>query len=152
MNITVKRFSDNGESTIGLLYIDDKFYCYTIEDEYREEKVSGETRIPDGNYEVKFRRVLSGMTKKYRAKFDWFTWHLELQNVEGFKYVYFHKGNTSDHSDGCIIIGDTANNNNDREGFVGRSTTRYKEFYEKLEVAINNDDKIMLKVESIEKG
>ena len=34
-----------------------KFLAYTLEDEYREEKVYGETRIPNGTYELGLRKV-----------------------------------------------------------------------------------------------
>jgi hypothetical protein len=33
MEIKVKRFADNGDTTMGLFLINDKFYCFTIEDE-----------------------------------------------------------------------------------------------------------------------
>jgi ribonucleotide reductase alpha subunit len=32
-----------------------EFLCYSLEDEYREDKILGETRIPEGEYEIKFR-------------------------------------------------------------------------------------------------
>ena len=40
--------------TYGRLIFGD-FTCETLEDEYREVKVEGETRIPAGTYEIKLR-------------------------------------------------------------------------------------------------
>lgn len=129
-NLKLLRLNDNGDSTIGILFKDNNFECYTLEDEFRELKKSGETRIPQGRYEIKERKVLSGMTKKYRSRFDWFNWHLELQDVPNFKYVYIHAGNTDDHSDGCLLCGDSQTTNRKmNNGFIGKSTDAYKSLY-----------------------
>ena len=52
MKLKVIRFSSQKDSTSGLLFDDSdgklEFLCYTLEDEYREEKISGETRVPAG--------------------------------------------------------------------------------------------------------
>ena len=59
MNLYVLRFSSQKDSTSGLLFnvVDNKlnFLCYTLEDEKRDEKIAGETRIPEGEYEILFR-------------------------------------------------------------------------------------------------
>ncbi len=48
MKLTVKRFADNGETTLGILYIDGVFECFTVEDqEQKGDKVKGETRVPN---------------------------------------------------------------------------------------------------------
>ena len=52
MELEVLRFSSQKDSTNGLLFdVTDgrKFLCYTLEDEHREEKEYGETRIPSGS-------------------------------------------------------------------------------------------------------
>lgn len=105
MKLRVERFSPEEDDTIGKLFINEEFQCFTLEDEIRAEKVKGETCIPSGKYKIKFREVLSGLTQSYRKRFPWFTWHLEVQNVPGFKYIYIHAGNTEDHSDGCLLLG-----------------------------------------------
>ena len=59
MKLKVLRFSSQEDSTSGLLFDDSdgkmKFLCYTLEDEYREKKVSGETRVPAGTYKIELR-------------------------------------------------------------------------------------------------
>ena len=55
MKLEVQRFSSQSNSTLGMLFDvtgTPKFLCYTLEDEFRENKVSGETRIPSGTYNV----------------------------------------------------------------------------------------------------
>ena len=53
MKLEVIRFSSQSESTLGMLFDvtnGKKFLCFTLEDEARETKVKGETRIPAGIY------------------------------------------------------------------------------------------------------
>ena len=98
--------------------------------------MEGETRIPEGLYKVKQRRVLSGLTKKYRAKYPWFKWHFELQDVPGFKYVYIHIGNDDDHTDGCIIVGNSLKSNKvDDINNLGASTPAFKRLYKRMQDA-----------------
>ena len=52
MEIITQRYSDGGKSTLGLLFIDDIFNGYTLEDQRRDVKVMHETRIPAGRYEI----------------------------------------------------------------------------------------------------
>ncbi len=52
MRITLTRFASLEDASIGALYIDGRFTCFTLEDEYREAKVPGETRIPVGLYQI----------------------------------------------------------------------------------------------------
>ena len=154
MNLQLQRYSDNGNSTQGLLHqvVNNKlvFLNYTLEDESRKVKVSGETCIPQGLYEVKFREVESPMTKHYRGKYSWFTWHLELQNVEGFQYVYIHIGNKESHSDGCVLVQDNANNNMIKAGFNSESLPAFKRLYENISDALLNDEKVFLRVKDID--
>lgn len=130
MKLKLKRLHDNGDSTIGYMTRDNRLQCYTLEDQFQTEKVNGETRIPAGVYKIKFREVFSPFTKKYRSRYDWFSYHLELQDVNGFKYVYIHSGNSDDHTNGCILVGYTQEiNAGMRNGFVGHSRDAFKDLY-----------------------
>lgn len=147
MELTLQRVNDDGASTIGYLKLDGKFFCYTLEDEARDVKVSGETRIPKGRYEIKKREVLSGMTKRYRSKYDWFDWHLELQDVPGFRYVYLHVGSYENHTDGCILVGDQQQSNAGLlSGAVFKSSQAYKRLYKRVSSALESGDKVFISV------
>lgn len=147
MELGLARYSDNGESTLGLLFeIGDRFQCYTLEDQAQAEKVAGETRIPAGRYEIRFREVLSPMTERYRARFDWFTWHLELQDVPGFLYVYVHIGNDADDTDACILVGDQPNNNQRHTGFLGSSTPAFEVLYRKIAEALQSGERVFITI------
>ena len=68
MIVKLIRFSSQENSTLGLLYIDGNFQCFTIEDEFRTEKVMHETRIPEGIYELGIRDE-GGFHERYKSKF-----------------------------------------------------------------------------------
>ena len=103
---TLQRYTSTQEATAGLLFDNEmNFTCHIVEDQRQDVKVQDETRIPAGTYQIKNREVLSGMTKRYRETRDWFDWHLELQSVPNFQYVYIHNGVDSDSSSGCLICG-----------------------------------------------
>ena len=61
MKITVERFTSDAETTLSTVFVDGKFACFGLEDEYRTEKVAGETRIPAGTYKVGLRNVGEGI-------------------------------------------------------------------------------------------
>lgn len=126
------RYSSQDESTLGYLMAGSEepgraFRCYTLEDEYREIKVPGETRIPAGRYEIKL-RAAGGMHQRYAAKHAWHRGMLWLQNVPGFEWIYLHAGNTDDHTEGCILVGDGVLSNLPRvgRGSISSSQNAYK--------------------------
>lgn len=105
MIISVDRFTSDNESTLSMISIDKMFECFGLEDEYREVKVQGETRIPSGEYKVTLRNE-GGMTKRYKEKYpDLHRGMLWLRDVPNFTYVYIHVGNMDDHTEGCILTG-----------------------------------------------
>ena len=95
MKVTVKRTFKGAEYTIGKLYIDDNYYCDTLEDVVRKgQKVYGKTAIPAGTYKVK---------KSFSPRFQKIL--PEILNVPGFTGVRIHAGNTAEDTDGCILLG-----------------------------------------------
>lgn len=134
LNFILQRFSDNRDSTLGILLKKSStdnplFYGYTLEDEYREDKVSKETRVPAGRYEIVIQQIDTPLTLKYKAKYPWFGKHLMLKDVPGFVGCYFHIGNTDADSAGCVLLGDGADNNTVGPGSINNSTVAFKRFY-----------------------
>jgi hypothetical protein len=149
MNINVKRYNDNGESTLGLLFIDGAFECYTLEDEARTSKVWGETRIPEGTYEIGF-RTEGGHHARYMRKFgDFHKGMLHVKDVPNFEYILIHIGNDDDDTAGCLLVGSKANANNYGVGFVENSTGAYTKLYEKVRNALLNDEQVNITYERI---
>ena len=138
MKLTLARFSGQSTSTLGLLFVDNSFECFTLEDEERVVKIKGETRIPEGVYQVKKREVLSGLTKKYRDRFDFFDYHFMLQDVPGFEYVYIHIGNDETNTDGCLLVGDGVKSNRfDEKNNLQSSTSAFERLYKRLSGALD---------------
>ena len=132
MKLEVLRISSEKDSTSGILFDttnDKKFLCYTLEDEKRDEKVMGETRIPEGTYEIKLRTV-GGFHQKYTKRFgNIHRGMLHITSVPGFDYILIHCGNTDEHTAGCLLVGDSQENNQlIKNGFIGKSTQAYKRF------------------------
>lgn len=131
MKIKVVREKSNSDTTIGRLFIDDIFECFTLEDEYRTKKVWGETRIPAGTYQIKFRKE-GGFHNKYSERFE--TFHvgmLHIQDVPGFKFVLIHIGNDDDDTAGCLLVGQRV------EGWrIVNSTDAYTQLYKQVAAAL----------------
>ena len=141
MKLEVLRFSSQKDSTNGLLFdISDgrKFLAYTLEDERREDKVMHETRIPAGTYKIKL-RTEGGFHGRYVKKYG--SMHkgmLHVQDVPGFEYILIHTGNTDEHTSGCLLVGDTQQQNvtKSKDGFIGASVDAYKRIYPPIADAI----------------
>jgi hypothetical protein len=148
MKLKVLRFSSQKDSTNGLLFDatdGDKFLCYTLEDEARAIKVKAETRIPAGVYKILF-RTEGGFHAKYTNRYG--SMHkgmLHIQDVPNFEYILIHTGNTDEHTAGCLILGDSQENNITTEnGFIGKSTTSYKRVYPKIAKALEKGEEVTI--------
>lgn len=147
MEIKVLRYSDNGESTLGLMFINGKFECYTLEDEARTLKVWGETRIPEGTYEIGL-RTEGGHHQRYKARFgDMHKGMLQVKNVPNFKHILIHIGNDDDDTAGCLLVGSSANNNQRVDGFISGSTSAYTHLYPKIVKALENEELVHITYE-----
>lgn len=130
MNILVKRRAFTATATIGDLFIDGKFECFTLEDAVRPfgEKVFGKTAIPSGEYEV----VLDE-SPKFKRKMP------HVLNVPNFEGIRIHWGNGAQDTFGCILVG-----NDVRRERLLDSRKAFNALYAKLE---QSESHIILKVE-----
>jgi hypothetical protein len=97
MKIRILRFQLDTDATLGKLYVDDSFRCYTCEDTVRAPdapKIFGQTAIPAGVYNVEITHS------------PHFGRDLPLLDaVPGFSGVRIHPGNTPADTEGCILVG-----------------------------------------------
>ena len=133
MKLQVVRTQFGKDATNGLLFIDGVFECYTLEDQYQSVKVMHETCIPEGTYDIKFRKT-GGFHAKYSARYKNAHYGmLHLQDVPGFTYILIHTGNTDEHTSGCLIVGETQQDLDiNFNGMVGSSAVAYKKMYAKV--------------------
>ena len=93
MEIFVLRNAMTAKSTTGLMSVNGKVYCHTLEDVQRDTKVFGVTAIPAGRYPAvvtysdHFKREL-----------------LLLAYVPNYEGVRIHCGNKAEDTEGCILV------------------------------------------------
>ena len=152
MELEVIRFSSGTDSTNGVLIdkTNNKFLAYTLEDEYREEKKYGETRIPNGTYKLGLRKE-GGYHAKYSKRFsDIHIGMLHVLDVPNFEYILIHCGNTDEHTAGCLLVGDSQENNQiAKDGFIGKSTQAYKRIYPRIAEAIECGEQVTITYKTI---
>ena len=148
MKLEVLRFSSGEDSTSGILFDvtgNRKILCYTLEDQYQTKKVMQETRIPAGEYEIKYRKE-GGFHKRYSERYpDIHRGMLHVTNVPNFKWILIHVGNTDEHTAGCLLLGDTQENNQIKtNGFVGKSSQAYVRVYDYIAKALDMGEKVKI--------
>ena len=163
MKLEVIRFSSGTDSTNGMLlevieqgndidglWQQKKFLAYTLEDEQRDTKVYGETRIPDGVYQMGLRKV-GGYHARYAKRFPHIhIGMLHVLNVPGFEYILIHCGNTDEHTAGCLLVGDSQENNLiTKDGFIGKSTQAYKRIYPRIAEALECGEEVTITYKTI---
>ena len=140
MKLKLIRTNSSKNSTNGLLYditSDPEFMCYTLEDEPREIKVKYMTCIPAGEYTLGL-KTHGRLHETYNHRFaDIHNGMIELLDVPNFTDILIHCGNTNEDTSGCLLVGDTQENNNTKEsGFIGKSTIAYFRIYKAISEAL----------------
>lgn len=142
MKLLLRRIAKKDTYTIGRLYIDDVYFCDTLEDKDRgltqsmqpsqiqKIKVYGKTAIPVGEYSIAI--TYSNRFKKLMPL---------IKDVPGFSGIRIHVGNTDKDSNGCILVG-----KNKIVGKVVESKNTYQKLYQILSEA-NNKEKIYIKIQ-----
>ena len=119
MKLKLQRTFKAETYTIGKLFIDGVYFCDTLEDKVRDVKIKGITAIPTGKYKIQI--TMSNRFKKLMPL---------LINVPNFEGVRIHSGNTSEDTEGCILVG-----KNSEPGKV----TNSRNTFEKLMLELNKD-------------
>ena len=135
MELTLTRTSRQAECTTGVLYLGKERMAHTLEPRWRdlgkEQKVAGQTAIPEGTYEIclevsaRFKRLMP-----------------YLMNVPGFTGILIHCGNTVADTEGCILVGKRSVN--DR---LSMSRSAFNRLFARLKEAWDRGEPIILKVE-----
>ncbi len=108
VNLLIIRDTFTHNSTLGQLFLNGEKLCETLELPYRENQRSVSS-IPAGEYKVNLRPARQSATRDYL--------HLIVEDVPNRSYILFHRGNKPSHTRGCILVGQTR-----QQDFVGNST------------------------------
>ena len=84
-------------STLGKLYWNGVFLCYTLEDAIRPRylKIVDHTAIPSGHYPM-----IVSYSPRFKREM------VEIKNVPNFLAIRIHGGNNEDDTSGCILVGE----------------------------------------------
>lgn len=142
MKLKLRRVALRDTYTIGRLYIDDKYFCDTLEDKVRdlnkngvfdagEYKVYGETAIPYGTFKINLNVVSPRFknrvwAKPYGGKIP------RLMNVPSFDGVLIHPGTDSSSTAGCILVGENT--------IKGKLTSSQKTFHKLMKCISGQKD------------
>ena len=137
---------DHNGFTNGILFQVDqgvrKFLAYTLEDEKRDEKIRGETRIPAGVYKLSL-WAGGSYHARYQKKFadqgpDWWQGSIVVNDVPGFTGILWHLGNFEKNTMGCLLLGSEQKTNN----FIGDSKGAFLKVYPIVRDAIKSWEEV----------
>jgi hypothetical protein len=149
-NLYLVRYAHGFESTTGLLFLENQFYCYTLEDAPQVTKIYGKTRIPHGRYRLSL-RTEGRMHRRYGQRYPSFhKGMIELEDVPNFTYILIHQGNWSSDTEGCILVGTSANSPHKERGMVGRSGVAYKEMYRIVADWIKSGEEVYITISDMD--
>ncbi len=150
-HIEVQRYPSESDWTLSEFYILGQLFGFGIEDEYRDIKVKGETRIPNGIYEMvltnspKFSnsyfcsKRIPEISKVATPEFTEPHKLITLKNVPNFERVLWHWGNTDDDTDGCYIVGSSLGYVKGQRAVLG-SRRKYEQVYPVISSLIRSNE------------
>lgn len=135
MKLRLERTTFTDKSTIGALYVNGVFQCWTLEDKDRRleeggEKVYGKTAIPRGAYEIAIT-----YSSRFRRELPL------LKSVPQFEGIRIHAGNSDSDTEGCILVG--AGIGADR---IYNSKVTFDALFSRLDVAYSKGEPITIEV------
>lgn len=134
MQLQLIRREFSEECTIGELFINGEFFCFTLEDREREgqPKVPGKTAIPWGIY-----RVIIDASRRFGRLMP------RLVDVPGFEGVRIHVGNTDKDTEGCILLGRRVAPGSKA---IEASRLAFDDFYARLAAALDDGETVMIEI------
>ncbi len=123
MHLKVIRGTAIGDSTVGKLYVDNVFECYTLEDLVRDKKIAGVTAIPAGTYDI-----VIDMSNHFKRLLPL------VKNVPNYLGVRIHPGNTAADTEGCILVG-TVIQTKQGNPFLANSRVAFDALFSKMQKA-----------------
>lgn len=142
LKINRKEFTEN--SIIGELFIDDEFFCYTLENPQIGIERGRDLAIPYDTYKLKYHSPSRFEENLHKLMKDDSYKMICVYNdkVPPERAILIHWGNTAEDTAGCILLGQTKD-----KDFIGSSKIACYDFYEKLKNVDLHD--VTLKISSL---
>jgi hypothetical protein len=144
MQLYLDRFDMTPEGTTGMLRIDAKPLGFTIERPWKDNQKSISC-IPSGKYKIKFREDPTPLTMHYRQKYDFFKFHLELQDVKDRSGIYIHVANYPKDVEGCIGVAASCGEIGEHKIYSSRKF--FKKLYLKLKAHLDKDEPLWITID-----
>lgn len=127
MQLRLIRKPSTETTTIGELFVDGEFFCYTLEDKVRPVKIKSQTAIPSGTY-----KVIITWSPRFKKQLPL------LIGVPNFDGIRIHPGNTHRDTEGCILVGEQVH---------GESILQSKKAFNKLYDLISKSTDVSITIE-----
>lgn len=137
MELKLQRKPSNDKATLGRLYVNGEWECFTLEDVVRDlgpdgkGKVKGQTAIPAGRY-----RVVIDFSQRFQKRM------LHVLGVPWFEGIRIHSGNTDADTEGCVLVGQTSNGDN----YIHGGSVAMPILYRKIEEALAAGEEVWIEV------
>lgn len=141
MKIDVIRERLANSYTAGKMYLNGIYFCDTLEDvdrglkqgdaleDIKQKKVVGQTAIPAGHY-----NVYLTFSPKFKKQMPL------INNVPAFAGVRIHAGNTTNDTEGCVLVGKK------NGGTLILSRDTFNALYNRIEQAINKGEAVTIEI------
>jgi hypothetical protein len=138
MLLELKRDPSADGCTLGKLFVDGQFECFTLEDVVREVpdqqvsqwKVPNQTAIPSGTY-----TVIVDFSNHFQKPLP------HILNVPGFDGVRIHSGNTAADTEGCVLVGKEAG-----VAAIMSSRDAFADLFPKLQDAVARGEQVQIAI------
>jgi hypothetical protein len=142
MLIELKRNPSADGCTLGKLFVDGVFECFTLEDVVREVpgqpvlqwKIPNQTAIPTGTYTL---------TVDFSNHFQKSLPH--ILNVPGFDGVRIHSGNTAADTEGCVLVG-----GKEASTEILNSRDAFGVLFPKIQAAVSRSEHVQLTISNFQ--
>ena len=141
MELTLQRTKLSEKATLGALFVDSAFECYTLEDVVRigntnlpddeQVKIQDETAIPAGRY-----RVIINMSPRLQKMM------MRLLDVPQFDGILIHSGNTDIDTKGCILVGQEVVN----DDYIHGGKVVLPVLQDKVQQAIDSGEEVWINI------
>lgn len=162
-DVTVLRDQSEKDWTLSEFHFNGSRRGFGCEDEKREVKVKGETRIPNGTYFLGLRispkfseeyyrdedgyiiRRIDRNTPELKARYAFPHELIWVKDVPNFDKILWHWGNIDDDTDGCYLVGSAFGIVKGQRGVIN-SRGKYTEIYPILWRSIRAAEKAGIKI------